>query len=72
MERLSPGLTMEINTPILQAYTRAGIGWFRILGRGLHWKDTRRHPLLFSERHGFRKRRQFGPWSFSFLARNRP
>ena len=32
-------------------YQENGFGWFRLFGYGLHWKDTKRHDLLFSERY---------------------
>lgn len=50
----------------LAAHSRRGIGWFRIFGYGLHWKNTTQHPLMFSERvlgHG----RQVGNWRFGWL-----
>lgn len=39
--------------PLFYLYREPGFGWFRVFGCGLAWKDSRRHPLLFSERHGF-------------------
>jgi hypothetical protein len=39
-----------------------GIGYVRLLGYGLHWKDTRRHPLLWSERERIYRQLRFGPW----------
>lgn len=53
---------------ILQVVLATDFGWFRIFGYGLHWKNTRRHPLLFSERNGYRKHRMIGPWSISALS----
>lgn len=47
-------------------WTTGGMGWFRVFGYGLHWKDTRRHPMLFSERvlgYGWRR----GPWIIKIL-----
>lgn len=35
-------------------HREAGLFWFRIFGRGLYFRDTRRHPLMFSERNGYR------------------
>jgi len=43
------------------AIFRREAGWFRIFGYGLHWKDTRRVPPLFSERCGYSKRLHLGP-----------
>jgi hypothetical protein len=42
-----------LNLGILQVGITPGLFWFRIFGRGLHIKDPRRHPPLFSERNGF-------------------
>lgn len=39
-----------------------GGGWFRLFNRGLAWKDLTKHPLLFSERHGFVRKLQIGNW----------
>lgn len=39
-----------------------GIGYFRILGIGLHWTDTRRHDLLWSERERIYVQWRIGPW----------
>jgi len=36
------------------------IAWFRIFGYGLSIKNTHEYPLLFSERHGYRKGLQLG------------
>jgi len=44
-----------------------GIGWFRLFGRGIGWKDTRRHRLLFSERNGLTPHVMIGPWSIAWL-----
>jgi hypothetical protein len=44
-----------------------GQWWFRVFGVGVSGKDTRIHPLLFSERYGHRKGLRVGPWLFHFL-----
>lgn len=45
-----------------------GIGWFRVFGYGLHWKDARRHFVFFSERNGLQRRSfRVGVWSFKVL-----
>jgi len=44
-----------------------GIGWMRILGKGIHWKDTTKHRLYFSERSGFKKALNVGKWRLSLL-----
>lgn len=44
-----------------------GIGWMRLFGKGIHWKDTTRHRLYFSERNGYRKSLNIGNWRLSYL-----
>lgn len=51
----------------LQGMLFTGGGWFRIFGKGLGWKDTRRHPLLFSERNGYTRHVMVGRWSIAWL-----
>lgn len=41
--------------------------FFRILGYGLLCKNTDKHPLLFSERNGYRKGLLIGKWRFNLL-----
>lgn len=47
----------------------SGMGWIRIFGIGLSWKDTTKHALLFSERLGYRKGLRVGKWIFHLLTR---
>jgi hypothetical protein len=47
-----------------------GYLWFRLLGYGLHFKNINKHPLLFSERYGYKKRLQLGGWSIRVLFPN--
>lgn len=49
-------------------YSEPGLGWFRIFSVGLHWKDTSRHRMYFSERNGYRKSLKIGSWRFTFLS----
>ena len=46
--------------------TRTG-GWIRIFGVGFGWKNLNHHPLMFSERNGFKKHFEIGRWSFAWL-----
>lgn len=46
-------------------HTEPGLGYFRLFGFGLGWKDTRRHPLLFSERNGHTPHAMVGAWSIA-------
>jgi hypothetical protein len=39
-----------LNLRIAQVGIAPGLLWFRVFGKGLHIKDPRRHPPLFSER----------------------
>ena len=54
-------------TRIWSSYYENGIGWFRIFGIGLHWKDINRHELLFSQRYGYKKAITIRKWRFEFL-----
>jgi len=43
------------------------MGFFRLFGRGLAWKDLRYNPLLFSERNNYVNTFKIGHYSFKFL-----
>lgn len=45
-------------------------GWFRIFGVGLVFKDVLIHPLLFSERNGYKKYLKLGKWIISYLSKS--
>jgi len=49
------------------SYYEDGTGWFRIFGKGLKWKDTTKHKLLFSERNGYSKALNIRKWRIGFL-----
>lgn len=42
-------------------------GWFRMLGRGLKFKDGSVHGLTFGERHGYSKSFIIGKWRVGIL-----
>lgn len=42
-------------------------GWLRVFGYGLRWTDIRSWGLNFSQRNGYERYRQFGPWTVSVL-----
>ena len=44
-------------------------GWFKIFGKGIKWKDTSIHRLMFSERNGYKKGLKIGRWYISLLTR---
>lgn len=46
---------------------KSKLGWIRIFGRGIKWKDTRINMLLFSERNGYSKAIQINNWRISYL-----
>jgi len=48
-------------------FLQKGFGWFRIFGRGIKWKDTTKHPLLFGERYGCSKGLTIGKWRIGLL-----
>lgn len=49
------------------SHTSDGRGWFRIMGYGLSWKNTKKHDLIFSERYGYRKGFRIGKYIIHFL-----
>jgi len=55
----------------VQVYREPGLWWVRVFGFGVAGKDTRRHPLLFSERHGYTRTVRLGAWLFKWLGRIR-
>ena len=52
---------------IASFYYHKGFGWFRLFGRGIKWKDTTRHSLIFSERYGYVKSFKIGKWLIGIL-----
>lgn len=44
-----------------------GYFWFRFFGYGLHIKDSKVTPMLFSERYGHTKRIRVGRWVVKVL-----
>lgn len=60
---------MKVRMPCFSAYIVHGGGWFRLFGAGLGWKDTRRIPLSFSERNGYKRHLMIGAWSFAVITR---
>ena len=49
-----------------------GIGFIRVFKKGIHWKDTTKHRLSFSERNNLKKDLTIGRWRISILNFNRP
>ena len=41
--------------------------WFRMFGVGLSIRLLESNPLSFSERHGYKKYLQLGPWIITYL-----
>lgn len=48
-------------------HVEPGLGFFRLFGVGLSWKDTRVHRLLFSERNGYTRHVMVGHWSIAWV-----
>ena len=53
--------------PVFCYHRCKGLWWFRVFGYGLHYKNVRLHPPLFSERHGFRRKLKLGRFYFGGL-----
>jgi hypothetical protein len=58
----------EYKIPFFCHFRTKGMWWFRILGYGIHWKDIKYHPELFSERKNLKKLR-IGRYRFGWLSR---
>jgi len=43
------------------------IGWFRIYGYGIMFKDLKKWPMIFSERNGYSKHIIIGGWLIRLL-----
>ena len=56
---------------IFTIYFGNRIGWFRLFGVGMKWKDLRKHDLLFSERNGYTKYIRIRNWTFGYLKRSK-
>ena len=52
---------------IYSSYRSDGFFWFRIFGRGLHFKNVKKHGLLFSERMKIKKSFILFNWSIKYL-----
>jgi len=63
------GPNCQLRIGPLVAAAGDGLCWCRFLGYGIAVKDTSRHPLLFSERHGYTRRLQIGKWSVKALGK---
>ena len=55
------------NMKYIKCYRTKGLWWFRIYGYGIHYKNTRYHAELFSERVGYRKKLKLREHSFEIL-----
>ena len=59
----------KIESPLVTALVERRIGWVRLgrKGWGIKWKDITVHPLLFSERNGYRKGIEVKGWGIFIL-----
>lgn len=48
-----------------------GLWTVRVFGVGLKFKDIRKRPLIFSERYGYQRGVQVGPYRLAYLKRRR-
>lgn len=44
-----------------------GMGWFRLMGVGVAWKNYKQHGLSFAERYGYGFHIKIGNYIFHFL-----
>lgn len=47
-----------------------GMGWFRLFGVGLSWKDFSKYGYTFSQRLGKTKYFKLGKWIISYLPKS--
>ena len=52
---------------IYYSYRSDGFFWFRIFGRGLCFKNVKKHGLTFSQRMGIKKTFIILNWSIQYL-----
>lgn len=52
---------------VFASYSVDGLGWFRIFGIGLLFKDTKKRKLTFSERNGYSRAVNIGRYRISIL-----
>jgi hypothetical protein len=62
---------MSINLKVLCGVFSKSIFWVRVFGVGISGKNTVTHPLLFSQRNGYKKYLRVGEWVFSYLPRSK-
>lgn len=56
-----------IHPNLFCVYWTTGLGWLRLFGFGLRWKDRRQHSLIFSERYGYQRGMEIGWLRLSYL-----
>lgn len=52
-------------------YKTKGLWWFRIYGYGLHYKNIKHYPELFSERMCIKKKIKLGRYRFGILKKDK-
>jgi len=53
---------------LFDGYFGGSRGWIRVFGKGIKWKDTAKHYLTFSQRHGKAKGFNVLKWRIGFLS----
>ena len=61
----------KIHTRFFHLWSRDGLGFCRLFGVGIGWKDTRRWNLSFSERNGYKRHFMIGRWSLGWIGSKR-
>lgn len=62
---------MKVNWRFIQGWLDTDMGWIRLFGYGIAWKDLGKHGILFSDREGKGKRYRIGRYQFKFLRREK-
>lgn len=67
VESLKYKVKRLVNGGILSWYVSDEMGWVRIFGYGISWKNVDRVNLNFSERYGYTTYWQIRNWVFTYL-----
>jgi len=59
-----------VNFRIVQLGIDAGCLWLRVFGRGIHIRDPKRYPSMFSERMGFHRYIDIFGWRVRWLCKS--
>lgn len=59
--------SLRINFSVICWHIEKSIGWIRLFGVGISWKNINIHPLLFSQRNGYQKTLTIKNWRIEYV-----